>query len=104
MSAQTARSYQVGLTRTADKCQKKLDAPLRLLVRDAIMVIAESPFTRGERLSQPFGSIYSHHIKYKGREFRVAYLIQEEAENVVILLIGPHENFYRKLKNLLDAA
>jgi mRNA-degrading endonuclease RelE of RelBE toxin-antitoxin system len=98
------RSWTIFLTRTADKCQKKLDKPLRLMIRDALLRLAQDPERLGERLSQPLTSVFSHHITYKGKEFRIAYQLSPETESVVVLLIGPHENFYRKLKNLLYAS
>ena len=92
------------LTRTADKCQRKLDKPLRIAIRDALVRLCQDPEHLGERLSQPLTSVFSHHITYKGKEFRIAYQLSPETESVVVLLIGPHENFYRKLKNLLYAS
>jgi mRNA-degrading endonuclease RelE of RelBE toxin-antitoxin system len=92
------------LTRTADKAQKNMDKPLRILIRDALTRLCQDPERLGERLSQPLTSVFSHHITYKGKEFRIAYQLSPETESVVILLIGPHENFYRKLKNLLYAS
>jgi mRNA-degrading endonuclease RelE of RelBE toxin-antitoxin system len=92
------------LTRTADKAQKNMDKPLRILIRDALTRLCKDPERLGERLSQPLTSVFSHHITYKGKEFRIAYQLSPETESVVILLIGPHENFYRKLKNLLYAS
>jgi mRNA-degrading endonuclease RelE of RelBE toxin-antitoxin system len=98
------RQWTVFLTRTADKCQRKLDKPLRILIRDALVRLGQDPERLGERLSQPLTSVFSHHITYKGKEFRIAYQMCPETETLVILLIGPHENFYRKLKNLLYAS
>lgn len=95
-------TYEVLLTKTADKCQKKLDKPLRIKVRDSILMIADDPENVGEKLSTPLTGVYSHHIKYKGKEFRVAYTIDEEDMVVVIHLIAAHENFYRKLKQVLS--
>ena len=97
------KGHTVLLTRTADKNQRKLDKPLPLLIKEALERICQSPDNLGERLSQPLTSVYSHHIKYKGKEFRIAYQINPDTESVLVLLIGPHENFYRKLKNLLYA-
>jgi mRNA-degrading endonuclease RelE of RelBE toxin-antitoxin system len=96
--------WSVFLTRTADKSQRKLDKPLRILLRDALLEICRDPERQGERLSQPLTNVYSHHITYKGKEFRIAYQLVPETECVVVVLIGPHENFYRKLKNLLYAS
>ncbi len=105
MASQTlTRNRSVFLTRSADKSQRKLDKPLRERIRDSLLVIAENPESRGERLTSPLTGVFSHHINYKGKEFRIAYQITEDSESVVILLIGPHENFYRKLKQLLMAS
>ncbi|HEY9745040.1 MAG TPA: type II toxin-antitoxin system RelE/ParE family toxin [Oculatellaceae cyanobacterium] len=100
----TSRAWTIFLTRTADKCQRKLDKPLRVIIRDSLARLAQDPEHLGERLSQPLTSVFSHHITYKGKEFRIAYQLSPETESVVVLLIGPHENFYRKLKNLLYAS
>lgn len=100
----TPVQWTVYLTRTADKAQRKMDKPLRVIIRDALMRICTDPEHLGERLSQPLTSVFSHHITYKGKEFRIAYQLAPEQESVVVLLIGPHENFYRKLKNLLYAS
>lgn len=100
----SAVDHALFLTRTADKSQRKLDKPLRLKIRDALMRIVKDPENLGEQLTTPLSQVFSHHIKYKGKEFRIAYRIQDESQTVVILLIGPHENFYRKLKQLVYAS
>lgn len=97
-------TWAVFLTRTADKMQRKLDKPLRLRIWEALQTIATAPKRYGTQLSSPLSSIYSHHLTYQGREFRIAYQLQEEAATVLIVLIGPHENFYRRVKQQLDAA
>jgi len=97
-------SWTVCLTRTADKAQRKLDKPLRVLIRNALLRLSEDPIRQGERLSQPLSRLYTHHITYQGKEFRIAFELNPEAQVVTVVLIGPHENFYRKLKNLLYAS
>jgi mRNA-degrading endonuclease RelE of RelBE toxin-antitoxin system len=103
-SLSSVSQWTLFLTRTADKAQRKLDKPLRIAIRDALVRLCQDPERLGERLSQPLTSVFSHHITYKGKEFRIAYQLSPETESVVVLLIGPHENFYRKLKNLLYAS
>jgi mRNA interferase RelE/StbE len=95
------KPHEVYLTRTADKAQRKLDKPLRLKIRDALMHLASNPIELGEALTTPLTSIFSYHLNYHGKEYRIAYQIQAEAEAVWVLLIGPHENFYRTLKNMV---
>jgi mRNA-degrading endonuclease RelE of RelBE toxin-antitoxin system len=104
MGTSNTGTWTIFLTRNADKCQRKLDKPLRILIRDALIRLCQDPERLGERLSQPLTNVLSHHITYKGKEFRIAYQLCPETETVAILLIGPHENFYRKLKNLLYAS
>lgn len=100
----SAREWSLYLTRTADKAQKNMDKPLRVMIREALLRLAQNPEQLGERLSQPLTTVFSHHITYKGKEFRIAYQLSPETDSIVVLLIGPHENFYRKLKNLLYAS
>lgn len=96
-------AYTLFLTRSADKAQRKLDKPLRALIRNALMRLLQYPFDLGEALRSPLGGVYSHHITYQGKEFRIAYQVDTQAQRLIVLLIGPHENFYRKLQNLLSA-
>ncbi len=99
--------YPLLLTRTANKSQKRLDTPLRKRIKQSLLHIASNPESVGEKLSMPLTGIYSHHLKYQGREYRIAYLIQqknaETIDAIVILLIGPHENFYKRLKHVADS-
>jgi mRNA-degrading endonuclease RelE of RelBE toxin-antitoxin system len=104
VSPTLAIQWAIILTRTADKAQRKLDKPLRIALRDALIRLCNDPERLGERLSQPLTSVYSHHVKYQGKEFRIGYQINPESKTILILLIGPHENFYRSLKNLLYAS
>lgn len=97
-------AHTVFLTKTADKAQRKLDKPLRMLIRDALVRLSGDPASYGEQLTSPLSQVFSHHICYQGREFRVAYKIDGDSHSVMVLLIGPHENFYKRLKRLLYAS
>lgn len=95
--------FEVFLTNSANKSQRKLDKALRLKIRDSIEIISRDPENSGEKLVSPLSDIYSHHIKYKGKEVRVAYGIDLEKKMVYVYLIAFHENFYKKLKNIMDS-
>lgn len=95
---------QLFLTRTADKSQRKLDKPLREKIKQALLDIVSQPTRKGERLSQPLTMVYSHHVTYQGKEFRIAYQYSAETDCVIVLLIASHENFYRRVKNLVYAS
>jgi mRNA interferase RelE/StbE len=96
-------TYQICVTHSATGVLKKLDRPLRERLREALERLAANPFELGEQLRQPLSTLHSHHVRYKGLEWRVGYHINVETETVYVVLIGPHENFYRTLKRKLDA-
>lgn len=94
-------SWQLQLTHTAMKAQRKLDRPLREKILHALTRIAALPLQVGEALRSPLLGTYSHHFTYHGKEFRIAYQVLVPQQTVIVLLIGPHENFYRQLKQVL---
>ena len=95
--------YEVLLSRSAVAAQKKLDKPLRLLLKQALELLATNPTGLGEQLKQPLTMLRSHHVRYKGLEWRIGYQFNEDTHVIYVLLIGPHENFYRSLKNCLSS-
>jgi len=95
--------FEILLTNVANKSQKNLDKPLRLKIKKSIEEISKDPENLGEKLVSPLSEVYSHHIKYKGREVRIAYGIDLKEKLIYIYLIAFHENFYKKLKNILDS-
>ncbi|MFN9690727.1 MAG: type II toxin-antitoxin system RelE/ParE family toxin [Vampirovibrionales bacterium] len=103
MTTAKSPAYEVLLSRSAVSAQKKLDKPLRLLLKQALERLATNPTGLGEQLKQPLTMLRSHHVRYKGLEWRIGYQLNEEAHVIYVVLIGPHENFYRTLKNCLSS-
>ncbi len=95
--------FEIFLTNSANKSQKKLDKALRVKIKESIEQISKDPENSGEKLVSPLSNVYSRHIKYKGKEVRIAYGIDPEQNTIFIYLIAFHENFYKRLKNILDA-
>jgi mRNA-degrading endonuclease RelE of RelBE toxin-antitoxin system len=95
--------YQVMLANKAATSIKKLDKPLKLQLKQALERLATDPIALGEQLRQPLSMLRSHHVRYKGLEWRIGYQVNEETHTIFVVLIGPHENFYRTLKSKLDS-
>ena len=95
--------FEILLTNSANKSQKNLDKPLRLKIKESIEKISKDPENLGEKLVSPLSEVYSYHIKYKGREVRIAYGIDIKDKLIYIYLIAFHENFYKQLKHILDS-
>lgn len=89
-------TFDIILSRSADKAQRRLDVPLRRRILAALQLLAQNPTELAEQLRSPLGDFYCHHITYQGKEYRIAFKL--EATLIYVVLIGPHENFYRKLK------
>ncbi len=104
MMSATTSQYSVLLSRSAVSAQKKWDKPLRLLLKTALEHLALNPKGLGEQLKQPLSMLRSHHVRYKGLEWRIGYQLNEETHTIYVILIGPHENFYRSLKNWLSSS
>jgi hypothetical protein len=64
---------------------------------EAIAVIAKNPSVGQEKKSNlEFFFVY----KYRALDvqYLLSYLIDEEAKEIALIAVGPHENFYRDLK------
>ncbi len=81
---------------------KKLkDRKLKALFLDAINIIAED-YTAGEMKTGDLKGIYCYDIRYCKTDYRLAYRVEIiDGEVVVVIMAGPHENFYRHLKKYL---
>lgn len=63
----------------------------------AIAVIAQDP-TLGEEKKSDIEFFFVYKFQVLDIQYLLAYLIDEEAKEIVLMAIGPHENFYRDLK------
>ncbi|KPJ56194.1 hypothetical protein AMJ49_05485 [Parcubacteria bacterium DG_74_2] len=92
--------YQILITPSAKKSAKKLPK----LIREKIVIksqkLKQNPYL-GEKLSSSLHFLYSFHLKVKNVEYRIAYTINTSQKLIIIHLVGPRENFYKKLKHLL---
>jgi mRNA-degrading endonuclease RelE of RelBE toxin-antitoxin system len=77
---------------------KKLSPNLREAVRtEHIPTILLEP-ENGELLTGDLSGIFSYHLKFVRQEYRIAYVADEDAKTVFVLMIGKRGEFYRLLK------
>lgn len=75
---------------------KKQSVPLRLLIQDeADKVIADPDI--GEDKKGNLAGFRVHKFRFHRQEYLIAYEVGDE--HLLFVMIGPHENFYRDLKN-----
>lgn len=77
---------------------KKFTKPQKKKLDEAIRKIIENPAVGSEKKGDLRG-IFIHKFKIKTDQFLLAYRFS--GENLELIMIGPHENYYRDLKSYL---
>ncbi len=90
-------SYQIVRTRRFTRTAKRMHPNIARATHKAIAVIANNP-TLGEEKKSDLEFFYVYKFQVLDVHYLLAYLINEEAREIVLMAIGPHENFYRDLK------
>lgn len=95
-------AYKVKLSSNSIKVLKKIkNKQLKQKFIDKIYNdIAITPYSGTAKKGDLVG-IYAVGFNYAKVSYRIAYKIDQDEVIVIILLIGSHENFYQKLKNLI---
>jgi len=82
-------------SRSFAKKVKKLNKNEKYILDDQIKSIIENPDIGDEKKGDLRG-IFVHKFKIKTIQYLLAYRIVEE--NLELIMLGPHENYYRDLK------
>ncbi|MFV1974493.1 MAG: type II toxin-antitoxin system RelE/ParE family toxin [Candidatus Scalindua sp.] len=83
------------------KFVKKQSRPFQLAIEDEVENILNNPDI-GEAKKGDLSRFRVYKFKFKGQQFLIAYLL--EKNNIILYMIGNHENFYLKLKKYLKGA
>ncbi len=82
-----SRSFEQKTKKISSAQKKELDRQVKLIVEDPIIGIEKRGDLRG---------VYVHRFKIKAIEHLLSYRLIDE--NLELIMIGPHENYYRDLK------
>lgn len=85
-------------SRSFKKKVKKFSKKDKTVLDQEVKKIIKNP-TIGEEKKGDIRGIFVHKFKIKTIQYLLAYRIIEE--NLELILIGPHENYYRDLKTYL---
>jgi len=77
---------------------KKQSRAFQLAAEDEIEKIIGDP-DAGEAKKGDLGGFRVHKFKFQRQEYLIAY--ETQGEDMIVYMIGPHENFYRELKKYL---
>ena len=87
-------------TRSFDRVVKKLHARDKKVLDEAVRAVAGNP-SLGEEKRGDLVNVFVYKFQLNGQETLLAYGLQptkKKPNTVVLLAIGPHENFYAQLK------
>ena len=84
-------SYEIEISRTAEKQLKKLPADDQLRVVRAVLALAEEPHPRGSRRLSGYDDVFRVRV---GR-YRVLYSVFESRLVIIILKVGHRKDVYR---------
>ncbi|MDP2751606.1 MAG: type II toxin-antitoxin system RelE/ParE family toxin [Rhodocyclaceae bacterium] len=90
-------SYKVLQTRHFARQYKKLHDNVAADVEAAIDVVADNP-TLGERKKGDLAQLFVYKFRSQGQLYLLGYTVDDEIRVVYLEAMGPHENFYRDLK------
>ena len=87
-------------SRSFEKTTKKLSKVEKDSLDQEIRIIAEKPGI-GEEKKGDLRGVFVHKFKLKTTQYLLAY--QKTDGNLELIMIGPHENYYRDLKQYLKS-
>lgn len=79
---------------------KKLHSQEKAVLDAAVQAVASDP-ALGEEKRGDLSGVFVHKFKFNKQETLLAYRLQPDKlapEALVLLAVGPHENFYAQLK------
>jgi mRNA interferase RelE/StbE len=85
-------------SRSFENKVKKLSKQEKELLDDEIRKIAGNPLI-GEEKKGDFRGIYVYKFKIKSLQYLLSYRMIKS--NLELIMIGPHENYYKDLKSYL---
>jgi len=86
------------VTPTFERTVKKLHKPQKAALDEAVRTIASQP-EAGEAKVGDLAGIQVHKFRMGGLLCLLAYRVLDE-HTLKLLMVGPHENFYRDLKRI----
>lgn len=85
-------------SRSFEKKVKKMSKPEKDALDREVKKIAENP-SIGEEKKGDLRGIFVHRFKLKTIQYLLAY--RKVGDDLELIMIGPHENYYRDLKQYL---
>lgn len=93
-------NYQVVFTNSAKKDLKKIDRTALVKIKQIIDIELSSNVQGGKALTGNT-AILMWKTRISKVDFRIAYTIKKDVNEIVILMVGTRENYYKELEKRL---
>ena len=90
-------AYELRQTRRFARAYKKLQSNVAADVDKATGVVADDPFN-GEQKKGDLADLYVFKFRSQKQLYLLGYTIERGVRLVYLEAVGPHENFYRDVK------
>ena len=77
---------------------RKLDKQLQRIIKEKHFANIEREPLNAVPLFREFKGLWSYHFRYKGTQYRIVYEIYPEDQIVLVIMVGPREEFYQALR------
>jgi mRNA interferase RelE/StbE len=85
-------------SRSFEQRVKKFNQAQKVILDEQIRLILENP-NIGDEKKGDLSEVYVHKLKIKTIQYLLAYRFDKE--HLELIMIGPHQNYYRDLKKYL---
>lgn len=89
---------EVRQTNRFARVYKRLNDSTAYAVDKAVALVAEDP-SLGEKKSGDLSRLWVYKFKHQGQLYLLGYTKEQDICMIYLEAVGPHENFYRDLKN-----
>lgn len=91
-------TWQVQQTRRFVRVYKKLTNTIQIADTDAAVADVASNPDAGERKKGDLAQLWVYKFRSQGQLYLLGYTREDEVRLIYLEALGPHENFYRNLK------
>jgi mRNA-degrading endonuclease RelE of RelBE toxin-antitoxin system len=92
-------TYRIDITGTAFKIFRKFPRYIKKGLIEKTKILKTNPYL-GEQLRGKYQKFRSFHISFKNTQYRVIYKIIPDEKSVLIYLVAPRENIYRRMDEM----
>ncbi len=96
----SGKRYQIIMAPSAHRRYKKFHPLLQQKIQQEAGKLAENPH-QYEELKGPLTGIRSYHFEHRMTQYRIAYRIIEDKNQIEIVLVKSRESFYQILKRTI---